>query len=237
MVPVSSPFGKSESRHEGQIDDLEHQETVVGILNGSSDVESVPSIDDYLPLLARLLPLIQCFLRGDETASSERLLDWMNHHASSQHATHPTDNSNLEMTDTRSKSRSSSPEVPLAATRRVLVPPTESFAVSSSDDSKSDQVDQLASDSPDEGNIGPPSAPSNAIQIGCVSGVSTSPTEVAANRKAVIPAHGNMKESKGKKARKLKTTKADTLYDSDVHKCWDVPVSQNRLLSSSFLAS
>jgi len=56
VVPVSSPFGKSESRREGQIDDLEHQETIVGVLNGSSDVESVPSIDDYLPLLARLLP-------------------------------------------------------------------------------------------------------------------------------------------------------------------------------------
>ena len=237
MVPVSSPFGKSESRREGRIDDLEHQETIVGVLNGSSDVESVPSIGDYLPLLAHLLPLVQRFLHGDETASSERLLDWMNHHTSSQHTTRPTNNSNLETTDTRSKSRSSSPEIPLAAARRVLVPPTESFTVSSSDDSESDQVDQLASDSPDEGNMGPPSAPSNVVRISRVSGVSTSPTEVAANRKAVIPADGNMKASKGKKARKPKTTKADTLYDSDVHKHWDVPVSQNRLLSSSFLAS
>ena len=42
----------------------------------------------------------------------------------------------------------------------ILVPPTESFAVSSSDDSESDEVDQLASDSPDEGNLAPPSAPS-----------------------------------------------------------------------------
>jgi len=153
----------------------------------------------------------------------------MNHHASSQDTTRPTDNSNLEMTGTRSKSHSSSPEVPLAATRRVLVPLTESFAVSSSNDSESDEVDQLASDSPDEGNMGPPSAPSNVIWISRVSGVSTSPTEVAANWKAVIPADGNMKESKGKKVRKPKTTKADLLYDPDVHKRWDVPVSQNRL--------
>jgi len=77
--------------------------------------------------------------------------------------------------------------------------------------------------------VGPPSAPSNVIQINRVSGVLTSPTEVAANRKAVIPADGNMKESKGKKAMKPKTTKADLLYDPDVHKHWDVPVSQNRL--------
>jgi len=124
-------------------------------------------------------------------------------------AFNPAISYDIDMVETLSESRFSSPEVPLVGTLKALVS-LGPGSLSSGSGYETEKEEQLASDCTNEGNIGPFSVLSNAIRV--------DPIEALVK----VEVSGAAKGNQDGKARR---TKADSIYDPEIHVAWVAAVS------------
>ena len=112
----------------------------------------------------------------------------------------------VDVDEMRTQSRASSPDLPLALTAKALGSPPGNCSSSSADESE--EEDQLVSDYTDEDNAGPP-------RVG----------KVGNQPKKTVTTEASEAPKEKQKARKARPTKADSIYDREIHVPWVTAVS------------